>query len=96
MKKLFLLPLLTLTLVGCSGNKATSGEYQKVNKDQTFVVCVGDIERINYYGNQYYLLEYQAIGGEVFTVNVRYQKTQETPTKIDIYCGKTISYVIGG
>ena len=96
MKKLFLLPLLTLTLMGCSKNQATSGEYQKVDKGRNLVVCIGDIERVNYYSDQYYLLEYQAISGDAFTINVKYQTKVENPIKIDTYCGKTISYVIGG
>lgn len=109
MKKLFLLPLLTLTLTGCGmsfSNKETnnpsanqsaqiSEEWHVVDSEHTLGIYYGK-DIMVYLPDDYDFVSYQIIQEPIITVNVKKRAKGNETEKTDIFIGNNISVVVWG
>lgn len=84
MKKLFLLPLMAISLVSCE----TSG-YTQLKRNQVLTICFGAND-LSYFNDQYTYLAYQEKSGGI---SVQHRKENDK-IKVDTFKGKNISWVI--
>ena len=84
MRKLFLLPLLAISLVSCQ-----TGSYTQLKANQVLTICFGANE-VSYFKEEYSYLAYKEISKGI---SVEYRK-ESTKTKTNTFKGNTISWVV--
>ena len=84
MRKLFLLPLMAISLVSCQ-----TSDYTQLKANQVLTICFGTNE-VSYFKEEYSYLAYKEISKGI---SVEYRK-ESTKTKTNIFKGNTISWVV--
>lgn len=84
MRKLFLLPLLAISLVSCQ-----TGSYTQLKANQVLTVCFGTND-ISYFKEEYAYLAYQEQSNGI---SVQYRRENEK-IRINTFKGKNISWVV--
>ena len=95
MKKLLLLPLVALSLVGCNDNSKVETGWVVVNRDEILLVYCGNTQVTTYSYSYCSLLQYNSTADNGYTkLSIKYTLTMNEETKIDNYYGYNISYSI--
>lgn len=85
MKKLFLLPLMAISLASCQ----TSGGYTQLKDKQVLTVCFGNND-ISYFNEEYTYLAYKEIKNGIAVQ----QKKKDSELKTNTFKGNNITWVI--
>ena len=100
MKKLFLLPLVALSLVGCNntepGTSSSLGNWITLNQLEykEFVVVIGGDYQVNYEIVNYLTFEYRDRRIDNYMIlDVKY-KVSSTKTVNNTFIGKNVNYAI--
>lgn len=92
MKKLLLLPLVALSLVGCNDKKSTG--WVTIEKNETLTICYNS-RYIDYVGNNYSLLQYNSVFDDGYTdLRVKFTDIYGTQTKTHCFYGTNITYAV--
>lgn len=85
MKKLFLLPLMAISLVSCQ-----TSDYTQLKTKQVLTICYGGNLAISYFYEEYNYLAYQA---NQKSIKVKHRKEKEQ-IKVDTFQGQNITWVV--
>lgn len=95
MKKLFLLPLLAITLTGC--NNENIGKWVEVGKTESLGIVINEECAFTYSYDDYESIYYSAIcENYLTTVKVKHNKIDEPTFYVDTFIGDNITIVVWG
>ena len=89
MRKLFLLPLVAISLVGCSNDQS---KWTSIYDPQAIKITYGS--QVKEYGFYAYTTLAYSVNDAKTVVKVKYTKPNEESEKVDTFIGNNVSIVI--